>query len=225
MKYAVIGTGKTGGVVLESLPAEDVIAVFNEESPVTEPKLKKADVGIVFVPGQPMRYLLPLLLDSGVPMVIGTTGCEWPSDLDAQLKKRKTPWIIGMNFSIGLNVMRHFAVRVKAAMNKLRPDALQLGITETHHIHKVDAPSGTAIKLAEYIDFPIEKIKAIREGEVTGTHTIDFGWPNERLSITHEAFNRTIYAEGVRLACEKIKGLPPGLHTFEKLADDLIETK
>ncbi len=223
MKYAVVGTGKTGGVILESLPAEDVIAVFNEESPVTEPKLKKADVGIVFVPGNSMNYLMPLLLDSCVPMVIGTTGYEWPTDLDAKLQERNVAWIIGMNFSIGLNVMRHFSRRIKNAMNTLKPGQLQMGITETHHIHKVDAPSGTAIKLADYLDFPKENIKAIREGEVIGIHAVDYSWPNDRILLTHEAFNRTIYAEGVKLACERIKGLPPGLHTFEKLADAIIE--
>lgn len=223
MKYAVIGTGKTGGVVLESLPAEDVVAVFNEESPVTEPKLKKADVGIVFVPGNSMHYLMPLLLDSGVPMIVGSTGYEWPTDLDAQLKQRNTAWIIGMNFSIGLNVMRHFAERIKKAMNALRPGDLQMGLTETHHIHKVDAPSGTAIYLAKTLDFPKKDIKAIREGEVIGIHTVNYDWPNDRVLLTHEAFNRTIYAEGVKLSCERIKGLPPGLHTFEGLADTIIQ--
>ncbi len=225
MKYAVIGTGKTGGVVLNSLPRDDISAVFNEENPVTEQKLKKADVGIVFIPGQPMRYLLPLLLDSRVPMVIGTTGYEWPKDLDAQLKERRVPWIIGRNFSIGLNVMRHFSGKIKKAMNALRPGQLNMSLTETHHIHKVDAPSGTALYLAGALDFPEKDIRSIREGEVIGIHAVSFDWPNDRVSIAHEALDRKIYAEGVKLACEHITRLPPGLHSFEKLADDLINAE
>jgi 4-hydroxy-tetrahydrodipicolinate reductase len=225
MKYAVIGTGKTGGAVLRALPPEDVAGAFDERNPATKEKLKAANVGIVFVPGSAMGGVMPVLLEAGIPLVIGTTGFAWPQDLDRKLKDLKTAWIIGQNFSIALNVMRHYSVRIKEALNALKPGQLRLGITETHHIHKLDAPSGTSIFLAKALDFPQQEIKSIREGEAKGTHTITFDWPCDRLTLSDETLDRAAYAEGVILACSYAPRLPPGLHTFEKLADEIIESR
>jgi 4-hydroxy-tetrahydrodipicolinate reductase len=224
MKYALIGNGKTGQVILDSLPQKDVVAVCNIDNPASADKLRQADVGIVFVPGVAMGDLMPVLFESRIPMVIGTTGYVWPKELDQKLKNLKTPWIIGQNFSIGLNVMRYFSERIKVALNALRPGQLRLGIAETHHVHKLDAPSGTALYLAKTLDFPPEDIKSIREGEVKGMHTVVYDWPNDRLSLTHEVLDRAAFAEGVVLACSHASRLAPGLHLFEKLADDLIES-
>lgn len=223
MKYAVIGTGKTGKVILDMLPSADVVEVFNTRNPVTKEKLQKSDVASVFVPGKGMGELMPILLEARVPLVIGTTGYEWPKDLDARLKELKTPWIIGRNFSIALNVMRYYAERIKKSLNDLRPGQLKMGMSETHHIHKLDAPSGTALYLAEALAFPREDIKSIREGDVNGIHTVSFDWPYDRLIFTHEALDRAAFAEGVIMACAHAPKLAPGLHTFDKLAEDLIE--
>ncbi|MGB9153928.1 MAG: dihydrodipicolinate reductase C-terminal domain-containing protein [Alphaproteobacteria bacterium] len=222
MKYAVIGTGKTGQAILDLLPAPDVVAVFNSRNPVTVEKLRQADVGIVFVPGKALGEMLPLLLEAKMPLVIGTTGYAWPVDLDAKLRAMNMPWIIGQNFSVGLNVMRYFSERIKQSLNALKPKQAQLSIVEKHHIHKVDAPSGTAIYIARALDVPPENIASIREGDVKGTHTVSFDWPHDRISVTHEALDRAAFAEGVVLACNQIHKLTAGLHDFEKLADDMI---
>jgi 4-hydroxy-tetrahydrodipicolinate reductase len=222
MKYAIIGNGKTGQVVQNSLPRHDIVAVCNIDNPLTKEKIEGADVGIVFVPGNVMGDLMPTLFESKIPMVIGTTRYAWPKDLDQKLKNLKTPWVIGQNFSIALNVMRSFSVRIKEAMNTLRPGQLHLGITETHHKHKLDAPSGTSIFIAKALDFPKADIRSIREGEVKGMHTVSFDWPYDRLLLTHETLDRAAYAEGVILACEHAPRLAPGLHLFETLADELI---
>lgn len=225
MKYIVIGTGKTGQAVVDALPKADLIAACNSRNPVTETLLSQADVGIVFVPGKAMGELLPLLLKTKIPLVIGTTGYAWPADLDQQLKSRGATWIIGQNFSLGLNVMRYFAQQIKAALNALRPGQLHMDLCEKHHIHKIDAPSGTALYLAKALDFPPQEITSLREGDAKGTHTVTFGWPNDRITVTHEALDRAAFAEGVLLACAHAPKLLPGLHAFEKLADDLIETE
>ena len=223
MKYAVIGTGKTGQAVLDALPQTEIVAVCNSRNPVTVEKLEQADVGIVFVPGIAMQETLPLLLQSRKPMVVGTTGYNWPVDLDAQLKAHNVAWIIGQNFSLGLNVMRYYAQRIKQTLNALRPDQLQLRLTESHHIHKLDAPSGTALYIAQALAFPPKEIVSIREGDVKGTHSVYFDWPQDRITLTHEALDRAAFAEGVILACAQAPQLGAGLHSFEKLADTLIE--
>ena len=223
MKYAVIGTGKTGQAVLDALPPADVVAVCNSRNPVTAEKLKHADVGIVFVPGKGMPDMLPLLLESRKPMVVGTTGYDWPVDLDKQLKALNVSWVIGQNFSLGLNVMRYYAQRIKQTLNALRPDKLQLRLTEAHHIHKLDAPSGTALYIGQALDFPPKEIVSIREGDVKGTHSVFFDWPQDRITLTHEALDRGAFAEGVVQACAQTPALAAGLHNFENLADTLIE--
>ncbi|MDR3449821.1 MAG: dihydrodipicolinate reductase C-terminal domain-containing protein [Alphaproteobacteria bacterium] len=223
MKYAVIGTGKTGQAIADRLPPQDIAALCNSRNPVTLDKLKNADAGIVFVPGPALASLLPLLIESRLPLVIGTTGYPWPADLDAQLRQAGTAWIIGQNFSLGLNVMRYYAQRLKQSLNALRPGALQLGLSETHHIHKLDAPSGTALYIAGALDFPADEIESVREGDAKGTHSVTYGWPHDHITLTHEALDRAAFAEGVLLACAEIAGLEPGLHRFEKLADNKIE--
>jgi 4-hydroxy-tetrahydrodipicolinate reductase len=223
MKYAVIGTGKTGRAILDLLPKNDVALVCNSRNPVTLDALTKADIGIVFVPGHAFGDMLPLLLEAKRPLVIGTTGYAWPADLDEKLRALNVPWIIGQNFSLGLNVMRHFAERIREALNALRTEPAHLAIVEKHHIHKIDAPSGTALYIAQSLDFSPQKIESIREGDAKGTHTVSFDWPHDRILLTHEALDRAAFAEGVFLACGKVSRLKPGLHSFENLADDMIE--
>lgn len=223
MKYAVIGTGKTGHTILDLLPPSDVVAVCNSKNPVTREKVKVADVGIVFVPGAAMETMLPILLDLGIPLVIGTTGFEWPKDLDQKLKAAKTTWILSSNYSIGVNAHRYYAERIKKSMRALEPKDTKISIAETHHVHKLDAPSGTAITLAHYLDVPQEEITAFREGDVKGIHTVTYTWPRDRVVLTHEALDRKAFGAGAILAAQYIGKMEPGLQAFEKLADTLIE--
>ena len=223
MKYAIIGTGKTGQSVIDLLPSDDIIAVCNSRNPVTKDKVKGADAGIVFVPGKAMGDLLPVLLDLDLPLVIGTTGFDWPQDLDQKLKAKKRVWILSSNYSIGVNTHRYYATRIAKSMRALEPSATKIDIAETHHVHKLDAPSGTAITLAHYLDVPSEEIAAFREGDVKGIHTVTYNWPRDRISLTHEALDRKAFGAGAILAAQHSVKMQPGLHKFETLADTLIE--
>jgi 4-hydroxy-tetrahydrodipicolinate reductase len=120
--------------------------------------------------------------------------------------------------------MRYYAQRIKESLNALRPNQLHLGLTEKHHIHKLDAPSGTAIFIAGSLAFPKEEIVSVREGDVKGTHTVSYDWPHDRILLTHEALDRAAFAEGVVLACAQAPRLTAGLHHFETLADNILET-
>ncbi len=223
MKFTIIGSGKTGQAVIDALPPQDVVGVFNSRHPVTVDALRKADVAVVFVPAKAFADMVPLFMEARTPLVIGTTGYEWPQDIDARLRAAGIVWVAGQNFSLGLNVMRYYGQRIKQTLNALRPSALKMRINEIHHVHKLDAPSGTALYIAKSLDFPRSDITAVREGEVKGIHTVHFDWPHEIISLAHESLDRGIYAEGVLLACEGIKNLSAGLHFFENMADDIIE--
>jgi 4-hydroxy-tetrahydrodipicolinate reductase len=221
MKVAVIGTGKTGQAIQDLLPEGDIVAVCNSRNPVTADKIAKADVGIVFVPAHALTAMLSELIASRKPMIVGTTGFEWPHDIDQQLKATGVAWIVGPNFSIGLNVMRYFAQRIQSTLNALRDEPARLAIHEKHHTHKLDAPSGTALSLAKALAVPTDEIMAVREGDAKGAHTVSFDWPHDRISLTHETLDRAAFAEGVLLACAHISAQKSGLHFFETLADDM----
>ena len=135
--------------------------------------------------------------------------------------KRALLW--SSNFSVGVNIF--FALNKRlAGLLADYPDYLP-SITETHHIHKLDAPSGTAKTLAEDIErFKLQvsgtklqvPIESIREGEVPGVHTVTWDSPVDTISITHSAKSREGFALGAVLAAEWLKG-KTGWHTMEEV--------
>ncbi len=173
-----------------------------------------------------------------IPMVVGTTG--WYEHLDEisnRCKNEGHTLFYAPNFSIGMN----FVFKLNKEMAKFAQKYdYQLDITETHHIHKLDKPSGTAIKLAEDIidnnenyeywmlddeDAPLNddakmlRVNAIREGEVFGIHEIKALSDCDEITLRHEAFSRKGFATGAVIAAEFIQN-KKGIYTME----DLIES-
>lgn len=146
--------------------------------------------------------------------VIGTTGLD-----DAQQKKirdaaQNIPVVFSPNMSIGVNV---FFTLLKNAARLLR--AYTATIEEAHHIHKKDAPSGTAKKMAELInkegfEIKIEDIRSIREGEIIGDHKIVFESAVDRIELRHSAKTRDIFVEGALLAARWVAKQKKGLYTM-----------
>jgi 4-hydroxy-tetrahydrodipicolinate reductase len=220
MKIAVIGKGKTGGHLLPLIPTADCIGPFGKSNPPTPENLQPADVGVVFVPGDAFLELLPLLLESKKPMVIGATGMEWPKDLDQELTKRGSAWVHATNFSLGVQLFRQL---IKTA-NRLQSSLphFTAALLDIHHTKKLDAPSGTAKSLAAWSDFPVE-ISARREGDVVGFHELTLTFPQETIKISHNAHDRALFAQGA-LDVAKLwikKPLGDGLHPLEHLMDHL----
>jgi 4-hydroxy-tetrahydrodipicolinate reductase len=149
-------------------------------------------------------------------LVVGTTG---HSAIQHQLIAKTAeslPIVFASNFSIGVNAL--FALASKAA-EILGPE-FNLGIVETHHRMKKDAPSGTAKTLAEILRTARKlndqvPIQSIREGEVVGDHTVSFAGPGERLELTHRASSREIFARGALRAAQWIIGKPAGLYSMQ----------
>lgn len=161
-------------------------------------------------------------LEAGLPVVCGTTG--WYADYEALAtlcRERGGKLLTATNFSIGMNIM--FALNERLAELMRGRAAYSVDITETHHIHKLDAPSGTALTLREQIAAcggrPEEEVKivSIREGEVPGTHTVRYDSAIDTLTLTHEAHSRQGLAEGALLAAEWLAGAAPGVYTMKDL--------
>ena len=103
-KIALLGKGKTGGRVIEL--AKENITVFDSSNPPTFETLQNHDVIISFLPGTPFLEYIPLLIDCKIPVITGSTGFDWPDDIDQTLRNEKLTWIKASNFSLGMALIK-----------------------------------------------------------------------------------------------------------------------
>lgn len=193
-------------------------------------KLREADVAIEFTTPATAAENIRMAWEQGVPVVSGTTGwsveelrvesveCRVVKKLrvereESALKVVDTSgkvWLVWKsNFSVGVNVFFELNQRLAALLAEY--GQYTPSITETHHIHKLDKPSGTAVTLAEgihslppYSSTPLPPIESIREGEVAGIHTVVWDSPEDTITITHSAKSRRGFALGAILAAEQL---------------------
>lgn len=149
--------------------------------------------------------------------VIGTTGWH---DIEQDVKKAfedaGTPMVYASNFSLGVNALE---AAVKKVGQMLRGNGYTPSIEEIHHIHKLDAPSGTAITIGRIIEESLgekPEITSVREGEVPGIHTVTLDSSVDKITLRHEAYSREGLAKGAVVAALLTEGLK-GVHEFSKL--------
>ncbi|MFZ5800835.1 MAG: 4-hydroxy-tetrahydrodipicolinate reductase [Candidatus Omnitrophota bacterium] len=178
-------------------------------------QIKEADVLIEFTNSEATMEHLKDCLQYRRAMVIGTTGLN-TMQID-QLKEaaKEIPIVFSPNMSVGVNV---FFRLVKAAAEKLGTETA-VKIVESHHIHKKDAPSGTAKQLASIIkearQEEVSDIQSIREGEIIGEHRVFFDGPFDTIELRHTAKSRAIFAQGALVAAEWIADKKPGFYTMQ----------
>lgn len=209
MKVAILGTGKTGGLVAEILGTEGT--TYNSSNPPTATDLQKHDVVIVFLTGPVFLEYIDILIESGVPVVNGSTGFDWPDDIDSRLKTAGVAWITASNFSLGMNLI-YGMIKVLAKASQLF-DSYEFKLHELHHIHKKDQPSGTSLAWQKWLSEDAH-ITSAREGDNPGNHRLTLQTPYEDISIEHQAKDRKAFAEGAVWTAKKILDgtVAPGLH-------------
>jgi len=238
MKIALIGYGKMGHEI-EKIARErghEIVCIIdmNQEEKFGSPEFKSADVAIEFTSPESALRNYRQAFAAGIPVVSGTTG--WLAHLDeikeACGKNGKT-FFYASNFSLGVNIFFALNKYLAGLMNHY--PGYDVRMEETHHIHKLDAPSGTAITLAEGILANIDRkegwaldndaldkdtlrIDAFREGEVPGIHSVIYESDADLIRITHDAKNRKGFALGAVLAAEFTKG-KKGFLTMEDMLD------
>ncbi|MBP9991322.1 MAG: 4-hydroxy-tetrahydrodipicolinate reductase [Bacteroidales bacterium] len=235
MKIALLGYGKMGKAI-EALADErghKVCAVIDNESDwMTKiDDLRRCDVAIDFsMPSCAVENIMKCF-NIDVPIVVGTTG--WYDQLDAvkeECRQRGQALFVASNFSIGMNIMFALNERLAQLMNG-QPD-YKVAISETHHIHKLDAPSGTAITLANAISDEIDRyegwemsgkeeedeipVTSIREGEVPGIHVVTYDSEIDTITLSHSAKSRKGLALGAILAAEYLED-KKGFYTMKEL--------
>ncbi len=209
----------------------EIVCIIDRDntSDFRSPAFAQADVAIEFSTPATAEANIRAAWLAGIPVVCGTTGWNVQTLRDelcdeaecCQASRRALLW--SSNFSVGVNIF--FALNKRLAGLLADYPDYQPSITETHHIHKLDAPSGTAKTLAEDIErFRLQvsgtklqvPIESIREGEVPGIHTVTWDSPVDTISITHSAKSREGFALGAVLAAEWLKG-KTGWHTMEEV--------
>ena len=218
MKAIISGYGKMGHIVEKKLAEHGIeLALASEDIQATPKDLAKECVCIDFTTPAAFKANYKFIAANFKAAVIGTTGWnDIEAEVKAEFERQGTPMIYASNFSIGVNAL--FAAVEKTA-KVLKGHGYTPHITETHHIHKLDAPSGTAKSLGKLVEDALgvtPDIEAFREGEVPGIHTVEFRSGVDRLEFTHEAFSREGLAEGAVVAAEMTEGLT-GVHEFKDL--------
>lgn len=239
MKIALIGYGKMGHII-EHIALErgheivSKVDVDNQEDFESE-AFASADVAIEFtIPTKAVENYRKAWA-AGVPVVSGTTG--WNAvlpELKKEIAEKGYTLFWASNFSLGVNLFFELNKRLAAMMN--RYDNYDVAMTEIHHTEKKDAPSGTAITLAEGILENLDRksewelvdgqqstvnsrlaIEALREGKVPGTHIIKYDSAVDSITITHEAKSREGFALGAVVAAEFLVGKPAGFYSMSDL--------
>lgn len=214
MKIALIGAGKTGGKVAE-LHANTII--FDENNIPTKEKLLECDVVVSFLPGPAFMEYIELLIETRLPVVTGSTGFEWPSNIQTRLQENNLKWINTHNFSLGMNIVKQMIEYLGKAKELF--SEIEFSIHDIHHVHKKDAPSGTALSWQDWLGTEAE-ITAERTGDVVGYHHVEMKTPVEKIKLTHEALDRGIFAQGAIWSAEKIltdDSIPVGLTHFSEV--------
>lgn len=216
-KIAVIGTGKTGSAVAELLGERAI--PFNSENIPTVEKLKQTVIAIVFVPADAAAEIEQLLIDAKLSAVWGTTGYIWPADLPDRVKNAGCRWVIGSNFSLGMNLIRK-TLNILGKSKEMLSDP-EFHIHEVHHIHKKDAPSGTALAWQKWLGQDAN-ISSDRQGDVKGIHNLYIKTKNESIHLKHEAHSRDLFAEGAIWTADYLLAHPhiaAGVYPFSDIFD------
>ena len=218
MKIALIGYGKMGHMI-ESIALErghKIVCIIDQNNlcDFESEAFASADVAVEFTTPQTAEQNIRRAWAAGVPVVCGTTG--W--DVEAIKQEAQEAGLMwSSNYSIGVNIL--FALNRQLAKLMVAYPDYTPHMTEVHHIHKLDAPSGTAKTLQEAIGeerLPIADVESIREGEVPGIHTVVWDSEVDTISISHSAKSRKGFALGAVIAAEWMQG-KTGWHDFSEI--------
>ncbi|MDE6536863.1 MAG: 4-hydroxy-tetrahydrodipicolinate reductase [Muribaculaceae bacterium] len=246
MKIALIGYGKMGHII-ENIAKErghEIVAVIDQLNleDFDSEAFRSADAAIEFTVPTAAEGNVLKCFKAGVPVVCGTTG--WNDRLPVMKElcdNGEGTLLQASNFSVGVNIffmLNKYLTRLMNAFPQYTPH-----MVETHHIHKLDHPSGTAVTLAEGIIKESDRINSwtepeegkeikedvleidhIRSGEVPGIHTIIWDSAQDTISITHSAKGREGFAMGAVLAAEWLAD-KKGFHTIDEMYTEIMEKK
>ena len=240
-KIAITGSnGRMGQALIEAVKLNPNVSqgsILNRGDDI-ERVLKDFDVLIDFTRPEATLDALSVCQSAGKAMVIGTTGFSDDALKGIEQASSDIPIVFAPNMSIGVNL----TLKLLETTAKVIGTDSNIEIVEAHHRHKVDAPSGTALKMGEVIanalgrdlsecavygregkEGPRDRqtigFSSIRGGDVVGEHTVTFFMEGERVEITHKASSRMTYANGAVKACQWLTNQANGLYSMQDVLD------
>jgi 4-hydroxy-tetrahydrodipicolinate reductase len=228
IRLLIHGAGGRMGTALRRLAAADprfvLVAAVSRTEPAGEgawlaaERMAEApafDVAIDFsLPGA-FDAVLALCRARGAALVSGTTGLSEAQRAALEVASADIPVVWASNYSLGVAVLAELVKRAALALPGWSAD-----IVEAHHVHKKDAPSGTALTLGRAVAEgrgSEPHYASLRAGDIVGEHTVQFAGPGERLELIHRATDRDIFARGALEAAARVRGLPPGCRALSDL--------
>lgn len=238
MRIALIGYGKMGKEIeaIALSRGHEIVARVDSKNTISQVDFSSTDVAIEFTKPDLALTHIDFCLNHCIPIVVGTTG--WHKELSSvtqKVEQKHGSLLHASNFSVGVNLF--FEINRKLAQLMAPHSEYQLSMTEIHHTQKLDAPSGTAISLANDIiaessyenwhcitdnngiatkNLPEFDIIAKRIPEVPGTHIVTYSSEIDSIEIQHEAKNRKGFALGAVLAAEWLQG-KKGIFTMKNV--------
>jgi 4-hydroxy-tetrahydrodipicolinate reductase len=209
MKIAILGNGRMGKRISELAKerGHSIVCTSSSEKPATSLNLSTADVAIDFSTPTTAFENISHAINSGIPVVSGTTG--WLKNLkeiEDLCNTKKGAFLYASNFSLGMNIF--FEINKKLAQ-LMKNQKYESSLHEIHHTKKLDSPSGTAKTLGEQMNEILENnspITAERIADVPGTHIIKYSSTMDEIEIKHSAKNRDGFAIGALIAGKWIIG-------------------
>ena len=197
-----------------------LIKAGNDFRIIADDEFSSAETVIDFSHPLSTSKIIKKCVENRIPLIIGTTGLKEEQIKQINDAKNTIPVLLAANMSIGIHNLKK-AIKFYID-NEL--DDLNCLIEETHHIQKLDKPSGTAIEIKNFLDYidkrdiiKSKKIKSIRKKDVFGIHKITFYNENKIKSFKHEALSRDIFAKGALRLPKAIKKLKPNLYKISDI--------
>lgn len=215
MKIIVSGHSGRMGQEIKTLATQEGFKIVGlVDSKTQKYSFSEADVVIDFSSPENTNHLLQECAKKKTPIVIGTTAIDEKIFLQYQ---KQVPIFYSPNMSLGVYVLGEMITKLSLLKE------YEFLIEETHHIHKKDSPSGTALMIQRILENQIKKkvkCKSIRSGDIFGVHKIIVKGPGETLTIEHEALNRSVFARGALVCAQKLIKKPVGMYTMKDLMND-----
>jgi 4-hydroxy-tetrahydrodipicolinate reductase len=195
-----------------AIPEAGNIPVSTLERPDALPRF---DVAIDFSLAPGFDAILSLCVERGAALVSGTTGLSAPQFVALDAAAHRIPLLWAANFSLGVAVLCELATRAAAMLPGWDTD-----IVEMHHVHKRDAPSGTALALGRALEAGGARephYASLRAGDIVGEHTVQFAATGERIELVHRATQRDVFARGALECAARLVDAGPGRHSIADL--------
>lgn len=220
-------SGRVSQFIVEAIEADkdcSLAAKISRSDPSTRLDALKTPVDVFIdftTPAATLEYL-EICQERQYPMVIGTTGFSEVEKVKIAHAAQIIPIVFSPNMSIGVNISYKLLALTASLLKNYADIPAVISITDIHRQDKKDAPSGTALRMAEVIrnaSADTEKqninISSVRLGDTVGEHSAVFALPGEQIEITHKASDRSLYATGALQAAKWVVGQEPGLYDMQ----------